>query len=70
LLAVGRFAAVAAKAAKASAEYDLVTKCFEDTVSACNNLHEFTKDYDIILVKGSRWAKLEMAVDKLKELFS
>ena len=70
LLTVGKFAKIAAEAAKTSAEYNLQIKCFEDTLSACNNLHEFIKDYDIILVKGSRVAKLEMAVEKLKELFS
>jgi UDP-N-acetylmuramoyl-tripeptide--D-alanyl-D-alanine ligase len=70
LLAAGMFATIAAEAAKSSAEYDLRTKCFEDTLSACNNLHKFIKDYDIILVKGSRSAGLEMAVEKLKELFS
>jgi UDP-N-acetylmuramoyl-tripeptide--D-alanyl-D-alanine ligase len=70
LLAVGRFAKIAAEAAQASAEYDLKIKCFEDTVSAYNNLHEFIKDYDIVLVKGSRVAKLEMLVEKLNELFS
>ena len=64
--------------AKTTAEYNsdsheakyLKIKCFEDTISACNNLHEFIKDYDIILVKGSRTAKLEMVVEKLKELYS
>ena len=70
LLAVGKFAKIAAEAAQASAEYDLKIKCFKDTVSAYNNLHEFIKDYDIILVKGSRVAKLEMLVEKLNELFS
>ena len=70
LLAVGRFAKIAAEAAQANAEYDLKIKCFEDTISAYNNLHEFIKDYDIILVKGSRVAKLEMLVEKLNELFS
>ncbi|MFC1604932.1 UDP-N-acetylmuramoyl-tripeptide--D-alanyl-D-alanine ligase [Planctomycetota bacterium] len=70
LLAVGKFAKIAAEAAQANAEYDLKIKCFKDTVSAYNNLHEFIKDYDIILVKGSRVAKLEMLVDKLNELFS
>jgi len=70
LLAVGKFAKIAAEAAQAGAEYDLKIKCFEDTVSAYNNLHEFIKDYDIILVKGSRVAKLEMLVEKLNELFS
>jgi len=97
LLAVGRFAKIAAEAArppfavcdsrqgsnasagrKKAAEYNLASrearslqiKCFEDTLSACNNLHEFVKDYDIILVKGSRTARLEMVVEKLKKLFS
>ena len=76
LLAVGKFARIAADAAKKSAEYGLGSrkaghlhiKCFEDTASACNNLEKFIKDYDIVLVKGSRVAKLEMAVEKLKEL--
>lgn len=76
LVAVGKFAKIAAEAAKTAAEYNsdsheaksLQIKYFEDTISACNNLHEFIKDYDIILVKGSRTAKLEMAVEKLKEL--
>ncbi len=70
LLAVGRFAEVTAEAAKKNADYDLQTMCFEDTPSACENLHEFIEDYDIILIKGSRVAKLEMAVEKLKRLFS
>ncbi len=76
LVAVGKFAKIAAEAAKTTAKYNsdsheakfLKIKCFEDTLSACNNMHEFIKDYDIILVKGSRTAKLEMVVEKLKEL--
>ena len=70
LLAVGEFAQTTTKAAKSSAEYDLQTKCFEDTVSACNNLEKFIKDYDIILVKGSRVARLEIVIEKLKEIGS
>ncbi|MHC4546489.1 MAG: UDP-N-acetylmuramoyl-tripeptide--D-alanyl-D-alanine ligase [Planctomycetota bacterium] len=70
LVAVGRFAKITAEATKTSTEYDLQTKCFDDTISACNNLEDSIKDYDIILVKGSRTAKLELAVEKLKELFS
>jgi len=69
VLAVGELAEVAAVSAKTSARQNLQIKCFEDTPSACNNLHEFIRDYDIILVKGSRTAGLEMAVEKLKELF-
>ncbi|MHC4482867.1 MAG: UDP-N-acetylmuramoyl-tripeptide--D-alanyl-D-alanine ligase [Planctomycetota bacterium] len=70
LLAVGEFGQITVEAAKANAKHDPQTKCFEDTLSACNNLEEFIKDYDIILVKGSRVAGLEMVVEKLKELFS
>jgi len=70
LITVGRFAKIAAEAAKRNAECDLQIKCFDDTLSACNNLKDSIKDYDIILVKGSRIAKLEMAVERLKQLFS
>jgi len=78
LIAVGKFAQITSEAAKTTAEYNLGSreaqslqiKCFEDTISACNNLHEFIKDYDIILVKGSRTARLEMVVEKLKKLSS
>ncbi len=76
LLAVGGFAKIAAEAAKTAAKCNLGSrqaqslkiKCFEDTLSACNNLHKFIEDYDIVLVKGSRTAKLEMVVQKLNEL--
>ncbi len=70
LIAVGKLAKITAETAEKTATYNLQVKCFEDTLSACNNLHQFIKDNDIILVKGSRIAKLEMAVEKLKELFS
>ncbi len=70
LLAVGKMARVVARTAEAGAKHDLQTKCFADTLSACNNLPEFIKDNDIVLVKGSRTAGLETAVKKLNELFS
>ncbi len=68
VVAVGELAKIAGQSAKANAKYDLQVKCFPDTICACNNLHEFIKDYDIILIKGSRTAKLETVVEKLKEL--
>jgi UDP-N-acetylmuramoyl-tripeptide--D-alanyl-D-alanine ligase len=68
ILAVGKFAKLTADAAKDAAEYGLHTKCFEDAFSACNNLHKFIKVHDIVLVKGSRTSKLELAVEKLKQL--
>jgi UDP-N-acetylmuramoyl-tripeptide--D-alanyl-D-alanine ligase len=70
LLTVGKSAKIVAKTAKNAAKYDLQTKSFTDILSACNNLKKFIKDYDIVLVKGSRVDKLEMAVEKLKELFA
>jgi UDP-N-acetylmuramoyl-tripeptide--D-alanyl-D-alanine ligase len=69
LLTVGNLAKIAAEAAKKIAKHDLRIKCFKDTASAGNNLQKFIKDYDIILVKGSRVAKLEMVVEKLKAFF-
>jgi len=78
LLSVGKFAKIAAETAKTTAEQNfeskemesLQIKCFDDTISACNNLHEIIKDYDIILAKGSRTIGLEKVVEKLQELFS
>ena len=78
LLSVGKFAKIAAETAKTTAEQNfeskemesLQIKCFDDTISACNNLHEFIKDYDIILAKGSRTVGLEKVVEKLQKLFS
>jgi UDP-N-acetylmuramoyl-tripeptide--D-alanyl-D-alanine ligase len=70
LLTIGEFAEVVAQSAKDAAKYDLQTKSFADAVSACEILKKFIKNYDIVLVKGSRINKLELAVEKLKELFS
>jgi UDP-N-acetylmuramoyl-tripeptide--D-alanyl-D-alanine ligase len=70
IIAVGKFAKMAAETAKSCADYDLQIKCFDGTLSACNNLKDSIKVYDIILVKGSRIAELEMVVEKLKQLFS
>ena len=58
-----------AQAAQASAGHDMHVRCFADATSVCDNLHEFIRDYDIILVKGSRVARLEVVVDKLRELY-
>jgi len=66
LLTVGRLSKIAAEAAEKAADYDIQIKCFDDTLSACNNLQQLIKDYDIILVKGSRITKLELVIEKLK----
>ncbi len=78
LLSVGKVAKITAETAKTTTEQNfqskeiesLQIKCFDDTISACNNLHEIVKDYDIILAKGSRTIGLEKVVEKLQELFS
>lgn len=66
LVAVGELAKTAAETARTRAGHEIVTKCFDDAVSACNNLGKFIQDNDIILVKGSRRAGLETVVEKLK----
>ena len=67
LITLGNLAALAADAAKRE-NPGLQTHCFIDPAELCNNLHQLIKDSDIILVKGSRINKLEMVVEKLKEL--
>ena len=69
LITVGTLSKFSAEVAKNTAGYDLQIKSFPDVNSTCNKLEKFIKDYDIVLVKGSRTAKLEAAVEKLKELF-
>jgi UDP-N-acetylmuramoyl-tripeptide--D-alanyl-D-alanine ligase len=68
LLAVGKFANITAEAAKKAATYNLQAECFQDAFEVCNRLHEFVRDDDIILVKGSRAAKLETVTERLKGL--
>jgi len=70
LLTAGPLSRATARAARLAAHHDLRIASFDDTVAACNNMQDFVKDGDIVLVKGSRSAKLELAVDKLRELFS
>ncbi|OHB57464.1 MAG: hypothetical protein A2173_04370 [Planctomycetes bacterium RBG_13_44_8b] len=66
LLTVGKLSKITAEAAEKAADYDIQIKCFDDTISTCNNLQQLIKDYDIILVKGSRIAKLELIIEKFK----
>jgi UDP-N-acetylmuramoyl-tripeptide--D-alanyl-D-alanine ligase len=69
VIAVGRLAAVAASTAKNLADYVLEVENFIDADCAADNLHKFIKDYDIVLVKGSRTIALEKCVEKLRLLF-
>jgi UDP-N-acetylmuramoyl-tripeptide--D-alanyl-D-alanine ligase len=69
LLTIGKHAEIAAKTAKHAAGPKLHTESFDNALCACNCLQNYIKDSDIILVKGSRTAKLESVVEKLKEIF-
>ncbi len=65
LLAVGEPTRATATAARAAATYDLRAVCFDDTASLCDNLERIVTESDIILVKGSRAARLETVVQGL-----
>jgi len=69
LVAIGESSEIVTRSAINSAEHILQVHIFADVDSACNELHNFIQNADIILVKGSREARLESAVEKLKELF-
>lgn len=69
VLSTGPLSGLAAQTAKTAADYDLQVQKFENINLCCDNLHKFVQDYDIILVKGSRSAALEKAVEKLRVLF-
>lgn len=69
VITVGPLAAVAAATAKDLADYELEVENFPDADSAADNLHEFIKDYDIVLVKASRITALEKCIEKLRVLF-
>ncbi len=68
LLACGEFAADVVFGAVHSKRKVLV-QAFENTGQLCDNLHKYIQPDDIVLVKGSRLAGLEKAVERLKELF-
>jgi len=65
LVTVGTPPQTTARVAQATARHNLQTRAFDDTVSACNHIQEFIQGDDILLVKGSRTARLERVVDEL-----
>ncbi len=66
LAAVGDFAEVVAEAARENSDNkDFEIFIFKNTNELCNNLSKFVQRADIVLVKGSRSAKLNKAVQKL-----
>jgi UDP-N-acetylmuramoyl-tripeptide--D-alanyl-D-alanine ligase len=64
LLTVGEATKTTATAAKAASNR-LEGEHFDDTASLCDNLSAFVRQCDIILVKGSRTARLENVVQRL-----
>ena len=69
LLAVGAPTQVTARAAEASDAAQVHRACFEDTAALCEDLDRFIEEDDIILVKGSRTARLERVVKRLRERY-
>ncbi len=69
VVAVGPLANIAASTAQKLADYALAVETFADADSAADNVHKFIKDYDIVLVKGSRTVALEKVVQILQKLF-
>ena len=65
LVTVGAPPRTTAQTARQTARHDLQTRSFDDTLSTCNHLQEFIQEDDIILVKGSRAARLEQVVNEL-----
>lgn len=64
LVTVGEAPKTTAEVAGASRR-SLQTICFDDTDSVCERMQEFIREDDIILVKGSRTARLERVVQEL-----
>ncbi len=69
LVTIGKPPRITADAALESSRQRLQVQCFDDTASACERMRELIRENDIILVKGSRMARLERVVERLRELF-
>ncbi|MHC4770663.1 MAG: UDP-N-acetylmuramoyl-tripeptide--D-alanyl-D-alanine ligase [Planctomycetota bacterium] len=69
LLAAGPFSNQITQGAADSGQDACLMCAFEKTEQLCDNLHKWVQPDDIILVKGSRSANLEQAVQRLRELF-
>lgn len=65
LITVGEAAKTTLAAAREASKHDLQAVCFDDTAALCDNLERLIREYDIILVKGSRAARLENVVQEL-----
>ncbi|MEN6309650.1 MAG: UDP-N-acetylmuramoyl-tripeptide--D-alanyl-D-alanine ligase [Anaerohalosphaeraceae bacterium] len=70
LLAAGPFASDIIAGATHAGLNPARCKTFPDTQILCDNLHEFVRPADIVLVKGSRSAGMEKAVEQLRKLYT
>jgi UDP-N-acetylmuramoyl-tripeptide--D-alanyl-D-alanine ligase len=70
LVTIGEPPRITARAAQEATRRSLQVQCFDDAASACDHMRELIRENDIVLVKGSRMARLERVVEKLRELFS
>ena len=68
LLVAGPFAQTVENAAKTSAKCDFSANIFENTDDLCDNLAKFVQSDDIVLVKGSRTAKLERTIAIMEDV--
>lgn len=69
ILAAGPFSEHIVQEAMKIAKYPLESQAYEKTEQLCDNLHKWIQPDDIILVKGSRSAHLEQAIERLKHIF-
>ncbi len=65
LIAIGEPTKATASAARQATKHNLEVVCFDDTASLGDNLERLIREHDIILVKGSRAARLETVVQEL-----
>jgi UDP-N-acetylmuramoyl-tripeptide--D-alanyl-D-alanine ligase len=65
LVTIGEPPRVTARVAQEATRRSLQVQCFDDAASACDHMQELICDNDIVLVKGSRMARLERVVERL-----
>lgn len=65
LVTIGEPPRTTARVAREGARRGLQVECFGDAASACDRLPDLIRGNDIVLVKGSRMARLERVVERL-----
>ena len=70
LLCCGQYSDAVVQKASLCSGNKIQAHAFIDTQTLCDNLHKFVKADDTILIKGSRSARLEMSLEKLKEILT